>query len=133
MIRNLQENIRKTSNCNLIGYSWGGVIVAHQAIASAKKGVPVDNVVLVGAPVNKSMLDRLNAMDGIGKVTVVNLKSKGDPIYAGMSDIEILDAVPKLIDQMSAATGHFYFSPNDQIGHMRRSALASDLVGMGIQ
>lgn len=71
---------------NLIGYSWGTAVVANQAIGEAAKGVTVDNLVLVGAPLNQSMMDRLNTTDGIKNVSVINLTNQGDPLSAGMND-----------------------------------------------
>jgi hypothetical protein len=40
---------------NIIGYSWGAVIAARTAILHARKGVTVNNLVLIGAPINASL------------------------------------------------------------------------------
>lgn len=118
---------------NLIGYSWGTAVVANQAIGEASKGITVDNLVLIGAPLNQSMMDRLNTTDGIRNVSVINLTNQGDPLSAGMSDLEIISSVPSLVGQMSSGTGHFYYSPSGPIGHQRRIDLGNQLIDLGIR
>lgn len=118
---------------NLIGYSWGSVVVANQAIGEAAEGRTVDNLVLIGPPLNQSMMDRLEATDGIGNISVINLTSQGDPLSAGMSDLGIISSVPSLVGQMSSGSGHFYYSPSGTVGHQRRLDLGNQLFELGIR
>ncbi|MEO9131515.1 MAG: hypothetical protein ABI240_09930, partial [Sphingomonas sp.] len=46
---------------NLIGYSFGAVAAAQQAFADAKMGRVVDNLVLIGAPINADLKAALEA------------------------------------------------------------------------
>jgi len=122
-----------SSQYNLVGYSNGAVIMAQQALGDAALGVYVDNLVLIGAPINKSLVDRLSAEPNIGKVTYINLTAQGDPIRPGMSDLQIMLSVPTLIDQMPDGEGHFYYSKDGAVGRQRRDALAKYLYGMGLR
>ena len=119
---------------NLIGYSWGTVIAAQQAISMADQGQTVDNLVLIGAPINQSLVDRLAETDGIGNVRYINLSDQGDPIYPGMSDFEILRyGLTVLPAQQRTITGHFFYSGDNAVGAVRRDSLANDLFGSGIK
>lgn len=129
----LSPKFPKDDQYNLVGYSWGSVVVAQQAIAEALNGVVVDNLVLIGAPINQSLLDRVNSMENIKTVTVMNIESQGDPIYAGMTDTEIISSVPTLVDQMADSSGHFYYSPSGAEGHARRVELVQKLLDLGLK
>lgn len=118
---------------NLIGYSWGSVVVANQAIGEASKGVQVDNLVLIGAPLNQSMMDRLSTTEGIGKVSVINLTNQGDPLSAGMTDAGIIASVPRLMSQMGSSSGHFHYNLSGPVGHQRRLELGQQLIDLGIR
>ena len=83
-------------------------MVANQAIGEAAQGRTLDNLVLIGPPLNQSMMDRLEATDGIGNIFVINLTSQGDPLSAGMSDLGIISSVPSLVGQMISGSGHLY-------------------------
>jgi len=78
-------------------------------------------------------MDRLNSTDGIINVSVINLSSQGDPISAGMNDLEIISSVPKLVGQMSSGSGHFYYSPSGATGYNRRMNLGNQLINLGIK
>jgi hypothetical protein len=118
---------------NLIGYSWGGVQVSQTALALAYSGVKVDNVVLLGAPINSDLLAGLASHPNIGRVTVINLGEYGDPIYAGMPDYKIIGSVPKLISQMNQGTGHFVYSQKGPIADARRNYLGNILYHNGVR
>ncbi len=126
-------NLPKGEQLNLIGYSYGSVVAAQTALAIAAGGQRVDNVVLIGAPINQDLLDALKSNKNIGNVHVINLTEKGDPIYAGMPDIEIIKAMPTLIEQQSKGTGHFYYAPETEEGAARRSELAKEIKKMGLE
>lgn len=118
---------------NLVGYSWGSVIAAQQAISMADQGQTVDNLVLIGAPINQSLVDRLAETDGIGNVQYINLTDQGDPLYPGISDIDIFRATPTLAGQQRSNSGHFYYSGDNALGAARRDSLAIDLFGNGVR
>lgn len=111
---------------NFIGYSWGAVIAALSARYHALAGYEVDTLALVGPPIEQSLMDWVRSMPNIKNVIVVNLSDQGDPIYAGMDDLELIGAVPTLIDQMSKSQdsgnfqGHFYYSGDGSSDSRRR-------------
>lgn len=96
---------------NLIGYSYGSLLAAQTANFYAKRGFKVDHLVLIGSPIDKEFLFKLRAYRNIGKVTVIDLREQGDPIYAGMQQTELLAGVPRLAQDMLAnrGEGHFYY------------------------
>jgi pimeloyl-ACP methyl ester carboxylesterase len=119
---------------NLIGYSWGAAIVAQQALHESEvRKIRVDNLVLIGAPINKSLVDRLNNSPNIKKIHYIDLTDKGDPIFAGISDFGIIKATPELVTQMTKGTGHFYYAPETAIGTQRRNELANKLKQEGLE
>ncbi len=126
-------NVPEGQQLNLVGYSHGSIVVAQTALALASGGQRVDNVVLVGAPINRSLLDALQRQQNIGAVHVVDLAQYGDPIYAGMSDAEIVKSVPTLVRQMSEGRGHFHYAPATREGDDRRTKLATEIKGMGLR
>ena len=71
----------------------------------------------------------------IKKVVVMNLTQYGDPIYAGMSDIELINSVPMLASQMRRGNGegHFYYAIEGSVGKIRRQALARKIVDEGLR
>lgn len=71
----------------------------------------------------------------IKNVIILDLKQYGDPIYAGMSDIEIIQAVPTLASQMqkNQGEGHFYYALNNATGRSRRLSLATQLARHGLR
>lgn|GEM_PF-6569826 len=81
---------------NLVGYSYGGLQAAQAAADHADEGGYVDNLVLVGTPIDKTFLAKLQSHPDIGGVRVIDLTKHGDPIKAGMSGRELLKAVPEL-------------------------------------
>lgn len=109
-------NLPKGEQLNLIGYSHGAIAASQTALAIAEGGQRVDNVVLIGAPINQDLLDALKSNKNIGSVHTLNLTDKGDPIRAGMSDTDIIKSVPTLMKQQSEGTGHFYYAPDTKEG-----------------
>jgi pimeloyl-ACP methyl ester carboxylesterase len=102
---------RPAQQFNLIGYSYGSLLAAQTANYYAKSGLKVDNLVLIGSPIDKEFLFKLRAHRNIGKVTVIDLREHGDPIYAGMHLKELVAAVPQLVQDMQGekGEGHFYY------------------------
>jgi hypothetical protein len=126
-------NLPKGEQLNLIGYSHGSIVAAQTALAVAAGGQRVDNLVLIGAPINQDLLDTLKSNKNIGNVHVINMTDKGDPIYAGMSDKEIVNSVGTLIKQQIEGTGHFYYAPETEEGNARRGELAKEIKKMGLE
>jgi Thioesterase domain len=121
---------------NLIGYSWGAVLAAQQAVATADKGEKVDNLILIGAPINQSLVDQIASKPNIKNVIYVNLTEHGDAIYPGMTDLEIVwDGLGLAWDMYAhgPGTGHFYYSSDDAEGARRRDDLAAKLKGQGLK
>ena len=118
---------------NIVGYSWGSIIASRSALYYAEQDVFIKNLVLIGSPVNKSLLNAVKVNNNIGQVTVINLTEHGDPIYAGMTDEEIINSSTLLGDQMLNGVGHFYYSGDNQEGKERRRALAKYLYQVGLR
>lgn len=119
---------------NFIGYSWGSIIAARSALQYALKGKTIDYLVLIGAPINQSLLTAVRNNKLIKKVIVINLTEHGDPIYAGMSDKEIITAIPDMGKQMTeGGEGHFYYAAENEHGSTRRLKLANQLFRAGLR
>ncbi len=123
---------------NLIGYSYGALLAAHIAhsytnLYKEKEEAVVDHLVLIGAPINASFLKALQQNPKIKKVIIIDLTEHGDPVYAGMSDSEIVAAVPILFMQQKEEIGHFYYAGYDREGKERRRELAKELYAMGLR
>ena len=129
----IQKSLPQSGQFNLIGYSWGAVIAARTALFHARQGVQVDNLVLIGAPINKSLRDAANSHPKILKTHIMDLNAAGDPIYAGMSDKEIVDSSALLGQQMLDGSGHFYYSADSETGRLRRRELAKTLYARGLR
>jgi hypothetical protein len=119
---------------NLGGYSFGGAAAAANAYAIAENGGKVDNLVLVGAPINQDLYDAVRSHPNIKHVITLDLGQYGDPIHAGMTDEEFARAFPKLVGQFYGhGAGHFYYSQTGPKGDARRDALAQTLVRDGVR
>ncbi|MEG3618960.1 hypothetical protein V5T82_10885 [Magnetovibrio sp. PR-2] len=123
---------------NLVGYSYGGLKAAQAAIDYADEGGTVDNLVLMGTPVEKGFLEKLQNHPNIKSVRVVDLKDQNDPIKAGMSDVDVMMSVPVLANQHYTSEtdrkiGHFYYSGDDDVGKQRRRALSSKFAEWGLR
>jgi pimeloyl-ACP methyl ester carboxylesterase len=119
---------------NLIGYSYGSVVAAQIAIKYVRHfGGSVDHLVLLGSPISQEFLDELKAEPGIRKLVILDLTAKGDPIYAGMSTLDLFAAGPALMNQKSESSGHFWYAGEDGEGKRRRRALAESLYELGMR
>lgn len=123
---------------NLIGYSYGSLLAAQTANFYAKQGHIVDNLVLIGCPIDRDFLTHLKSSKNIKQLLVLDLTQYGDPIHAGITQAELLKAVPVLMDQdeKSGSTkgiGHFYYRPASDEGRERRRALSKFLVQQGLK
>jgi len=101
--------------------------------------VEVDTLSLVGAPINQSLLNELEARvaSGIIKNLIIrNLTEFGDPIFAGMNDANIVGVAPTLMSQMSAAdsSGHFYYTgAGSEASPMRKRQLIAEMIERGLE
>ena len=129
----INEDPPKSGQFNFIGYSWGAVISARTALAYANKGIKIDNLVLIGAPINYSLLQAVQNNNNIKNVIIINLDKFGDPIYAGMTDDELLKIVPSLWTQMRNDDGHFYYASEKEEGKKRRKELCENLYKKGLR
>ena len=118
---------------NFVGYSWGSIQAAHNALRFASNGYYVDNVVLIGAPIEQSLMTRLATEPHIGRVTVINLTEFGDPIHAGMTDFQVMKAVPDLSRAVGTGTGHFSFAGTGFTADARRDTLGNILYYNGVR
>ncbi|WP_417531313.1 type VI secretion system PAAR protein [Marinobacter lipolyticus] len=121
------------SQFNLIGYSYGSVVAAQLAAKYARQGTVVDHLVLIGSPISQAFLGMLRDITDIRKVVVIDLDEHGDPIYAGMSVIELFMELPLLGSQMPDSEGHFYYAEPSEVGNERRRKLAEELYWMGVR
>ncbi|MEQ8185830.1 type VI secretion system PAAR protein [Marinobacter salarius] len=122
-----------SSQFNLIGYSYGSVVAAQLAAKYAGQGTVVDHLVLIGSPISQSFLRMLRDIAAIRKVVVIDLDEFGDPIYAGMSVIELFMELPLLASQMPESEGHFYYAEPSEVGNERRRMLAEELYRVGVR
>jgi len=123
---------------NLIGYSYGALQASQAAIDYADNGGKVDHLVLIGAPISKVFLGKLNNHPNIRSVEIINLSKYGDPIHAGMSTAELFMSIPALgADFLSGKygniRGHFYYGGKPPVGHARRRDLASRVFVLGVR
>lgn len=118
---------------NIIGYSWGGVIAARTALFHARQGHTINNLVLIGAPINASLRDAASQHPNITNTHIIDLSVQGDPIYAGMTDKEIVDSSAVLGRQMLDGSGHFYYSGDSEAGRARRRQFARELYAKGLR
>lgn len=123
---------------NLIGYSYGSMLAAQTAHFYANQGHIVDKLVLIGCPIDANFLAKLKNHKNIKMVIVINLTEHGDPIHAGMTQIELLSSATKLASQddesgTTKGIGHFYYRPDSIEGKARREALADYLYRQGIR
>lgn len=118
---------------NLIGYSYGSLAAAQVAINYGAGGTTVNNLVLIGSPIGGNFLQQVRTTQAIKNVIVIDLKSQGDPLYAGMSREKLLLSTPRLGAQMIEASGHFYYAPNTDEGKRRRRELTAYLYSRGLR
>jgi len=129
----IKKTLPKCGQFNIIGYSWGAIIAARSAVYHADIGVTVDHLVLIGAPINKSLLKSVRTNSQIKKVIIINLSDHGDPLFAGITDEMIIKSAARLGKQMTSATGHFYYSATGGTGQTRRRKLVKRLYNEGLR
>ncbi|AXV78877.1 MULTISPECIES: thioesterase domain-containing protein [Ralstonia solanacearum species complex] len=120
---------------NLIGYSYGSLLAAQTAWSYARNGHPVDHLVLIGSPIDGDFLSDLKRHRLIRKTSVIDLTQYGDPIHAGMTQAELMEAAPQLGKQFVAGKGegHFYYAHVVKDSPKRWAALAKQVVAEGLQ
>ena len=120
---------------NLIGYSYGSLLAAQTANFYARQGHVVDHLVLIGSPIDATFLAALQASKGIRKIIVIDLSEHGDPIHAGISQLDLVGAAPVLGRQMKAnkGEGHFYYAHATPELARRLDELAGRLVAQGLK
>jgi hypothetical protein len=118
---------------NLGGYSNGAAMAAAQAYAVAQNGGVVDNLVLLGAPINQDLHDAVLHNPRMRNVITMDLAAYGDPIHAGMSDADIAAATPRLAQQWGRTSGHFRLSGEGPTFDQRRDAFGEELARRGVR
>jgi len=106
-------------------------MAAQQAYYDAAQGRTVDNLVLIGAPINPDLQTALESSPNIKRIIYVNIV--GDPVTPGQSDLSYMSELPKLFSQQQSNTGHFYFVPSGPVGTQHRQDLAKTLHGLGVK
>ncbi|CCQ72626.1 hypothetical protein [Magnetospira sp. QH-2] len=102
---------------NLVGYSFGGLIAAQIAHALPS----VKRLFLIGCPIGGAFLAQLRANPRLLVVDCIDLEEHGDPLRAGMSDLDLMAALPMLTGQRLIMSGHFIHAQDgDQGAHNRR-------------
>lgn len=119
---------------NMIGYSYGSLLAAQTANFYARQGHVVDHLVLIGSPIDADFLAKLKAARNIRKTVVVDLRAQGDPIYAGITQVELVKAVPLLQQQQNRnkGEGHFFYAHIVRDSMSRWGALAQRMVKEGL-
>lgn len=86
---------------NMIGYSYGSLLAAQTANYYANQGHIVDHLVLIASPIDQDFLMKLKENKNIKKVVVINLTQYGDPIYAGITQSKLIEAIPTIQRQQN--------------------------------
>jgi pimeloyl-ACP methyl ester carboxylesterase len=120
---------------NLIGYSYGSLLAAQTANSYARSGYVVNHLVLIGSPIDSGFLALLRANKNIKKVIVIDLRAHGDPIYAGIPQLELAQAATTLGEQMlrNKGEGHFYYAHVTADSTRRWKELAGRLYAEGLR
>ncbi len=99
--KEVQRSLNKGDNqYNLAGYSYGSAAAASAALAIAESGGKIDNLILIGAPINADLWEAIHNTPGIENVINVDLDAYGDPVQTGLNDWDLASKVPELIQQM---------------------------------
>jgi len=121
---------------NLMGYSYGSLLAAQTAWSYANRtNVVIDHLVLIGSPIDGEFLRDLKSHRNIRRVVVINLTQHGDPLYAGMTETDLVAALPRLGMQFKGGKGegHFYYAQVVQDSPVRWKALAQQIVAEGVR
>lgn len=73
----LQENpLEEGEQLNLIGYSYGSVLQAQTALRLADEGTYIDNLILIGSPIesDSDLYKELSENENIGNVLRINIE-----------------------------------------------------------
>ena len=118
-----------------VPYSYGSLLAAQTAWFYANQGHVVNHLVLIGSPIDENFLANLKRHKNIKKVIVVDLQEHGDPIYAGISEFDLISSVPVLQKQMLSkkGEGHFYYAHITPDSPKRWKALAERIVHEGVR
>ncbi len=136
-INGMEKN--QSGQFNMIGYSYGSLLAAQTAYFYAHHEHVVDNLVLIGSPIDSDFLDEVRKHKNIKKTIVKDLRDYGDPLFAGMSQIKLIMAGVSLANQMkkTVATGegvgHFYYASATAEGCRRRRDLAGFIYRQGLR
>jgi len=136
-IKGMEENA--STQFNMIGYSYGSLLAAQTAHFYAHNGHIVDNVVLVGSPIDGDFLSDLKKQKNIRNIILKDLKEYGDPLFAGMSQFRLVVSGIKLARQMQKTQetgegfGHFYYATATREGSRRRRDLARFIYRQGLR
>ncbi|MEN9657796.1 MAG: hypothetical protein RL571_1261 [Pseudomonadota bacterium] len=120
---------------NMIGYSYGSLLAAQTANFYAKHGHSIDHLVLIGSPIDLGFLNTLKENKNIKKIVIIDLKQHGDPIYAGITQFELIENAITLKTQMGTnkGEGHFYYAHVVADSPRRWEELAKRLYGEGLR
>ncbi|RAM67147.1 hypothetical protein [Herbaspirillum rubrisubalbicans] len=124
---------------NMIGYSYGSLLAAHTALFYAENGHIVDHLILVASPIDGDFLADLKKHPNIKSVVVKDIPEYGDPLFAGMSQVQLISSALKLYRQMSSTeatgegVGHFYYASATSEGARRRRNLAAFIYRQGVR
>lgn len=136
-IKGMEDN--PSTQFNMIGYSYGSLLAAQTAHFYAHNGHIVDNVVLVGSPIDEDFLRDLKKQKNIKNVVLRDLKEFGDPLFAGMSQLRLVVSGITLARQMQKTQqtgegfGHFYYASATEGGARRRRDLARFIYRQGLR
>ncbi len=136
-VNGMDEN--PSSQFNMIGYSYGSLLAAQTANFYAHNGHIIDNLVLVGSPIDADFLGYLRKQRNIKEVIVRDLTEHGDPIFAGISEARLLFNAFKLANQMlktkesGEGVGHFYYAGGTKESARRRRELARLISRHGLE
>jgi pimeloyl-ACP methyl ester carboxylesterase len=136
-IKGMEDN--SSSQFNMIGYSYGSLLAAQTANFYAYNGHIVDNLVLVGSPVDEDFLVHLKKQKNIRNVIIKNLEEYDDPIFAGISQFRLLLSLIILLKQkqktenIGEGFGHFYYASPSTNGARRRRNLAEFIYRQGLR
>lgn len=125
----------KTS-LNLIGYSFGSIQAAHASMKFTAEGYAIGKLVLIGSPIEASFLELLKVHPQIEEVIVIDLIEHGDPLHAGMSDLEIILSTPVLAWQFmhsKTGVGHYVYVAITNDADEKRKELAQLLYKKGLR
>jgi hypothetical protein len=127
-----------TGQFNLVGYSYGSILVAQIAADYADSGGTIDNLVLIASPIHSDFLKNLIAHQNIKRIHQIRLTSFGDDMGPVDNMLDLITVgmkiVPDIFEGMvSHPTGHFALCRDDQVGKQRLNATAKKLYDLGMR